>query len=101
MPAPQELYSSEQLEEQRRIEEELESLCTPCNIEFTICIKRHQEAITAKKQKRKITKGGAAKTMEDKEMVCLEMSWVRGDTDRDVLHQLLQYFQNKLDTLES
>lgn len=91
--------SSSQLEEQRRIKEELESLCMPCNMEFTISIRHHREAVTAKKQKKKL-KGGAAKTVEVKEMVCLEMSWIHGDTDRDILHQLLQYLQNKIDTLE-
>lgn len=49
--------------------------------------------------KKKLKGRQAREVVEDKEAVCLEVNWIHGNTDREILHQLLQYLQNKLDML--
>ena len=29
-------------------------------------------------------------------MVCIELQWIEGNTDRDQLHQIMQYLGNKM-----
>lgn len=86
------------LEDRKRIEEELESLNSPCELEFSICI-RFQEAVVGRaKKKVKVSQGRPL--VKGKGLVCLEMIWLSGGTDsKDKLHQLLQYLKNKLDRL--
>ena len=87
------------LEEQRRIEEELVSLSTPCKLGFSVCIK-FQEAVVVGRARKKVKMSQGRPLVKGKGLVCLELTWLSGDTDsKDMLHQLLQYLKNKLDRL--
>lgn len=81
------------IELQRTIEAEMASLCTPCNMEFAARIKFQDVPAASSTAKRKKRTESPARSEEGKE-VCLELHWVHGD--RDLLHQLLQYLQNKM-----
>ena len=79
------------------MEAQLQALCSPCYLEFTVCIKLQRkcgENGSLKKRRRKRS-GKVEESEEDEEEgVCLELDRISGD--RELLHQLLQYFKNKM-----
>ena len=85
-------------ETQQKIKAKLDSLSVPCHIEFTahITLKPANIASSPAKKRRKGS-GKGSEESEDKG-VWLELDWVQGDTDKDLLHQLLQFLHNKMYT---
>ena len=85
--------------EKEQIEAELASLCTPCKMEFTARIKLQEQAAERSSVKKR-KKGAMAAGGGMERAVCVELDWIEGDQDKDLLHQLLQYLQNKMNSID-
>lgn len=82
------------IELEKKTTAEIESLCTPCRMEFTCCVKlATPENLSQKKKKKESDPEG----VEGLERICVELDWIDGDDGgKDLLHQLLQYLQNQM-----
>ena len=86
-------------EERERVEAEIASLCTPCKMEFTACIELQAKG-DAKRRKRGGVEEEEEEEEEESKHVCVELCWVDGDQSRDLLHQLMQFLQNKMASVD-
>ncbi len=80
---------------------ELEALSTPCHVRFICSLVSNSvshEIEHSPKKKRKLSPDEARKTVTRKAAsfgMYAELEWVEGE-DKDTLHQILQYLNNKL-----
>ena len=110
--SPCELHSTEVKDLEQRAMEELATLSTPCNLEFRCClfcgnseedpIKKVKLASSRPPKKKKLSSmEGITVTTAKKDLrkemteLYIEFEWITGD-DRDMLHQVVQFFHNKL-----
>ncbi len=79
------------------LNEQIEALSPPCHLEFTCSIKREDTVspTSSSAKRRKKTPLIPCKKGEGKTL-CLEMKWTTTDEDRDQLHQIMQYLENKM-----
>ena len=90
--AKSELEASE-----HKIMAELEALSTPCLIQFSCSLGyTHQEESSPKK--RKLDTKAKALPKGEEDGLCVQFEWIDGK-DKDSLHQIVQYLQNKLQQL--
>ena len=79
--------------------EEIESLYTPCDVEFScsIAVGKHESAVVRSPGSSKRRKSEAVRVTEEEELstAWLSFQWVKG-RDRDTPNQIVQYLKNKL-----
>ena len=81
-------------------QQDLEAVYTPCNVEFqcSLLLGRLGEEVGAQVGTSKKCKLGEVDTIDSQEqslMMYLSFEWIQG-SERDLLHQITQYFRNKL-----
>lgn len=76
---------------ERKTKAEIESLCVPCQLEFSAHLGVQTSGAGSSSKRRVSGKEGRSK-----ESVCLELDLVGEEGERELLNQLLQYLQNKM-----
>lgn len=74
---------------------EIEAMCTPCNIEFQCSVFISKELGDMQSKSAKITCKGMKHKQGGKGGVLLSFEWIQGDS-KETLHQLSQYIRNKI-----